>query len=362
MTSGYEPPAGRGGTPPRPAENLILSFALTFCYAKSMAIKGVNLGGWLVLEKWITPSVFAGTDATDEYTLSTALGDRAASVLEHHRATFITEQDFAWLAAHGIAAVRIPVGYWLFGDEPPFIGGISHLDDAFRWAAAHNIQVLLDIHGAPGSQNGWDHSGKSGNLGWHTKRAHIERTLAFVQKLTERYGQNPQLWGIELLNEPHWNVPKKILARYYDAAYAMVREHAAESVAVVISDAFRPYDWADVLPAPLHTNVMLDRHFYQCFSDADKALSMPGHLQLCAVDWQQDVAALQLHKPVIAGEWSLALEGDVSAEDRAAYARAQLATLEHTAAWFFWTYKTEDSPEWDLRRSATLLGLQPKRA
>ncbi len=31
-----------------------------------MFIKGVNLGNWLVLEKWMSPSLFAGTDAADE--------------------------------------------------------------------------------------------------------------------------------------------------------------------------------------------------------------------------------------------------------------------------------------------------------
>ena len=29
-------------------------------------IKGVNLGNWLVLEKWMSPELFAGTDAEDE--------------------------------------------------------------------------------------------------------------------------------------------------------------------------------------------------------------------------------------------------------------------------------------------------------
>ena len=325
-------------------------------------MRGVNLGGWLILEKWITPSLFAGTNATDEFSLMQALGDRAQTVMHEHHRTFITEPDFAWLAAHGIEAVRIPVGYWIFGDEPPFVGSIASLDGAFHWAAAHKLKVLLDVHAAPGSQNGWDHSGKSGHLGWHTDRRNIDRTLEFVQKLAERYGHNPQLWGIELLNEPHWAVPKKTLARYYEAAYKIVRDRTPEEVFVVISDAFRPYDWADVLPAPLYTNVLLDRHFYQCFDDADKALDVPGHLQKCSVDWSQEVAGLQLQKPVIAGEWSLALDGEVQPEDLAAYATAELAALEHTAAWFFWTYKTEDSPEWDMRRSANLLGLTPKSA
>ena len=29
-------------------------------------IKGVNLGNWLVLEKWMSPKLFEGTNAEDE--------------------------------------------------------------------------------------------------------------------------------------------------------------------------------------------------------------------------------------------------------------------------------------------------------
>lgn len=32
-------------------------------------IKGVNLGNWLVLEKWMNPALFDGTTADDEYYL-----------------------------------------------------------------------------------------------------------------------------------------------------------------------------------------------------------------------------------------------------------------------------------------------------
>ena len=37
-------------------------------------LRGVNLGNWLLLEKWMSPRVFAGTGARDEYTLCEALG------------------------------------------------------------------------------------------------------------------------------------------------------------------------------------------------------------------------------------------------------------------------------------------------
>ena len=38
-----------------------------------MKVKGVNLGNWLVLEKWMSPSLFDGTTAEDEYYLPTQL-------------------------------------------------------------------------------------------------------------------------------------------------------------------------------------------------------------------------------------------------------------------------------------------------
>lgn len=34
-----------------------------------MKVKGVNLGNWLVLEKWMSPALFDGTTAEDEYYL-----------------------------------------------------------------------------------------------------------------------------------------------------------------------------------------------------------------------------------------------------------------------------------------------------
>ena len=39
-------------------------------------IKGVNLGGWLVLEKWMAPHLFDGTNADDEYYLPQELSEK----------------------------------------------------------------------------------------------------------------------------------------------------------------------------------------------------------------------------------------------------------------------------------------------
>ena len=75
--------------------------------SSSPAMPGVNLGGWLVLERWMTPSVFAGTDATNEYELSKTADSQAR--IQQHRQTFIQEADLKWLAQAGIRLLRLPM-------------------------------------------------------------------------------------------------------------------------------------------------------------------------------------------------------------------------------------------------------------
>ena len=61
-------------------------------------IKGVNLGNWLVLEKWMSPDLFARTEAEDETQLCSDLDDVARRErLTVHRDSYVTERDFAYL-------------------------------------------------------------------------------------------------------------------------------------------------------------------------------------------------------------------------------------------------------------------------
>jgi glucan 1,3-beta-glucosidase len=116
-------------------------------------IRGVNLGGWLVLEPWITPSVFeeAGEAAVDEYTLSRILRDRGAeSRLRDHWNTWITQADFQRIAAAGMNSVRIPIGYWAviqLPGEPYIQGQLEYMDKALGWARNAGLKVIVDLHG-----------------------------------------------------------------------------------------------------------------------------------------------------------------------------------------------------------------------
>lgn len=131
-------------------------------------VRGVNLGGWFVLEPWITPSIFAEWSTnylvTDEYTFTQTLGQaEASSRLQRHWNTWITQDDFNQIAQAGLNHVRIPIGYWavspLVGD--PYVQGqLPILDKAIVWARQAGLKVMIDLHGGQSasltfSSNSW---------------------------------------------------------------------------------------------------------------------------------------------------------------------------------------------------------------
>ena len=318
--------------------------------------RGVNLGAWLVLEKWMTPGVFRDTNAPDEYELCRALGARAGERLNRHRETFITAEDFRWLKAHGLNAVRLPVGYWVLEAPAPFVEATRFVDFAFEQAQQNGLKVLLDLHGAPGSQNGWDHSGNSGTLGWHTSPQNIQQTLRVLEALAKRYGKHPALGGIELLNEPRWDVPIDILKTFYQDAYKRIRPHTGKRIPIVIHDAFRPFEWKNFMTEPEYSNVLLDTHLYQAYTDADRKRTPHEHIAF-ALDRKKHLDAMGQQLWTIVGEWSLGTPGEVwrgqspfqIATGKRAYGAAQLLSYEATHGWFYWSYKLENDSDWNFR-------------
>lgn len=328
--------------------------------------QGVNLGGWLVLEKWIAPSVFKGTQATDEYSLCKELGlTEATKRLRQHRDTFITEEHLKAIAELGLSLVRLPVGYWLFEDVEPFVGGGDrYVERLLGWAQTYGLGVIIDFHAAPGSQNGWDHSGRSGAIRWH-ESSHKAASLAFIELISRRYGQHPNLIGIELLNEPHWEVPLSELVEYYQAGTEQVRRWCHPGVATVVSDAFRPEQMSKALRRA-RLDVILDVHLYQLFTPEDRALDLSGHLHKTQGEWGKLLKRLTKHHDILVGEWSAAMselyndlgerQHNYDSEAYQAYAHAQQRLFaQHGVSWTYWTARTEDGGVWSLLDQPQLL-------
>lgn len=356
---------------------------------KGKKLRGVNLGGWLVLEKWMTPSVFEGLNATDETTYCVELGAVAETRLKHHWQTFITRDDFAWLASIGINAVRIPIGHWIFGANYPYhrtygeyqypfvVGGTTILDQAFQWAEDLGLVIILDLHAAPGCQNGFDNGGIKDVCEWHTDESYINHSLWVLEQLAERYHGRPALHGIEVLNEPRWDVDTDLLKKYNTDGYRRIRQYCKpEDTAVVFHDGFRSYqEYLGFMKEPEFDNVVFDIHRYQCFAREDIDADIYQHVTKTVVEWKQEADGIiqEMQQWTYVGEWSLGLdlkvvslwaEGpynhalehmDKFQMDVAyrAYASAQLATYEKYLGWFFWSYKTETTPAWCFRDCVT---------
>lgn len=124
-------------------------------------VRGVNLGSQFIIEPWMTYDEFNAMgcgELQDETSCVSKLGQETAdTVFAKHWDTWTTQDDIARIADLGLNVVRIPVGFWIREDlvhpwEYFPRGGLPYLDRLAGWAADAGLYVIIDLHGAPGSQ------------------------------------------------------------------------------------------------------------------------------------------------------------------------------------------------------------------
>ena len=344
---------------------------------RAYKIKGVNLGNWLVLEKWMSPGMFQDVAAEDEYWLAQDLPAEAyRERIKRHRAEYITEIDFARIAKFGLNTVRIPIPYFIFGDRPPFLGCVKELDQAFDWAEKWGLKILIDLHTVPGSQNGFDNGGLSGVCKWVQNPAEVDFVMEVLKKLAQRYGKRKALFGIQPLNEPmttallgerSWEesgllkryVPRdpemmkgsapisiEFLKKFYIEAYDTVREYMDPEKYYVIHDAFDILAWKDFMQEERFHHVMLDSHMYLSGLERDSYGQSPeGYLKGLQEKYGAEIREMSKYFPVICGEWCLdtqyvkTLEEDKQTEFYKTLAKWCVDTWNIGSGYFYWSYK-----------------------
>jgi len=402
----------------------VLSIIATFSIARQCndsKIRGVNLGGWLLLEPWITPSIFEEVNVgenkgkiVDEYTYAQYVDKEFAKTrLEKHWDEFYQLNDLQILASVGISHIRIPYGYWMFSVTPddPFPtppqndneGMRFYLKRMLMWAESVGIKALLDLHGGQGSQNGFDNSGKRGQIHFqdddNAKEAvYVLGQMALLLKswIDEGSIKAETIYGMELLNEPAagWRPDLwEVIRDYFNyAGHDQIRQvFPAEmsNLSVVVQTGFKSYnDYDDYMQGSEYQGVVLDGHEYQCFGLfwnelAAQPIGWSTHLgSACAYGNQVDASK----HPLFVGEFSLEvtdcqkyLDGGYAepyippfaSEESCAYYNDNWATYpdeykeflksyflaqidgyekgENGHGWYFWTAKTENNcgPEWD---------------
>ncbi|OAX38913.1 glycoside hydrolase family 5 protein [Rhizopogon vinicolor AM-OR11-026] len=387
-------------------------------------IFGVNLGGWLTTEPvssiFIAPALYekyqtTTPQAVDEWTLSQAMAADTASgglqQLETHYETFITEQDFAEIAGAGLNFVRIPLPYWAIETRSgePFLAKTAwkYFLMAIQWARKYGIRINLDFHALPGSQNGWNHSGKLGTVNvlyGPMGLANAQRSLDYIRIIAELISQ-PEYRDVVVMfgitNEPQGSMMGQgVLERYYMQAYDHVRTASGvgEGNGPYISyhDGFLGLNqWTDYLPNA--DRISLDQHPYLCFEGQSDS-PMSSYAQTPCSDWAAGVnTSMASFGMTTAGEFSNAVtdcglwvngvglgtryEGTYTpgtwpvvgncstwtdwqtwdSTMKTGIEQFALASMDALQNWFFWTWKignssvsgVVESPQWSYQ-----LGLQ----
>ncbi|KAF7310457.1 Glycoside hydrolase family 5 protein [Mycena chlorophos] len=262
-------------------------------------VNGVNLGGWFVLEPFITPALFQPyPSAGDEWSLSQAMhaDGTLQTTMENHYATFITEQDIAQIVGAGLNWVRLPIPFWAVGTWPdvgtdafgtgdnggtvtePFLSAVcwKYIVRMLGWARKYGLRVNLDLHTIPGSQNGYNHSGKTGQINFLNGPmgvANAQRALDYIRIITEfiaqeQYEDVVQIFGI--VNEPILaTIGQQQLSQFYLRAHNMIRNITGIGTGhgpyISIHDGFDSLQtWAGFLSGS--DRFVLDTHPYTSFS------------------------------------------------------------------------------------------------
>jgi aryl-phospho-beta-D-glucosidase BglC (GH1 family) len=142
---------------------------------------GINLGGWISQCRNMTPE---------------------------HIAEFITEADIKKIASWKMDHVRLPIDYPVIEDE----AGYAVIDRLIEWCKKYNLNVILDLHKAPGYSFSDNIISDQKEIPLFADEAMQKRFISIWETFAHRYINERDNVIFELLNEitnPHgesWNI------------------------------------------------------------------------------------------------------------------------------------------------------------
>ena len=266
-------------------------------------MNGVNFGNVFIPEDFFADDDFYSKYSipknADQNSLCDLTGDNAKSSMEAWMTSHIIESEFAEMKSFGINSIRLPLGYWNLidmpgnpnapSDEAERMGHLSeimpaadyrkYIDQIISYSKANDIKILFDLHGAPGSQSGESNTGCStkhnGNAGiyWDTEwnKTWTENAFLALAKICQTAGDT--CYGVEILNEPSFDLDRESLQKFYQQAILKVREPAPAGVEldmkipIVIMEWMPMWkhwegNWQKYFPEETYGAVFLDTHIY----------------------------------------------------------------------------------------------------
>ena len=237
-------------------------------------LKGLNLGGWFIMEKWMCPLDNSG-NLPDTYSAITNLDHRFGvateqNLIRSYQTNWITTNDLGNIASAGFNCVRMPV-WWgnFFSITNTTSSGwrsdaFAELDWLVTNCASRGIYVVIDMHGVVGGQS------VSGDTGWQnqnqywTSSTDQSQTAYMWAQIAAHYAGNSAVAGYDLLNEPSGAPGAAAVLAAYTNLYTTIRAIDPVHIAF-IEGTFGNWDWS-MLPNPSvygWTNVVYSMHEYQ---------------------------------------------------------------------------------------------------
>ncbi|MDR3345488.1 MAG: glycoside hydrolase family 5 protein [Oscillospiraceae bacterium] len=303
-------------------------------------LRGTNAGGWLVFEQWMCAIENAPDQQTIISTLTERFGEETCDeLLDVYRDNFWQEQDFDNCAELGLNVIRLPFNVYSFASADGVLKDdiFSRLDWFVDNCGKRGIYVILDMHGAFGSQNGNDHTGiiNDGRQLYYNAENRA-KTIALWTRIAEHYKDNPAVAGYDLLNEPTADTGStgEMQWDFYDELYDAVR--AVDPNHIIIMEAC--WTFLD-LPHPLRygwKNVMYEYHYYAWDHDKEpEFIKLHTAMQIIAT------GAMLHNVPVLVGEFTFFDQADAWHYGLDSFNKVKWN-------WTTWTYKILGTSSWGL--------------
>jgi len=236
-------------------------------------LQGVNLGGWFVMEKWMTP--LTSDSLPDTYSVMQKLDQRFGveteqSLIKTYQQSWITTTDLDNIKAAGFNVVRAPVWWGQFytlNDQSPAgwrPDAFEILDWLVNACAARGIYVIIDMHGVVGGQSTSDDTGRAGQNQYWTNGNFQGQTAYIWWQIANHYKGNPTVAGYDLINEPIGTPTSDTVLNLYNELYQSIRSVDPSHI-VIMEGTWGNWNWS-MLPNPNvygWTNVVYQMHEYQ---------------------------------------------------------------------------------------------------
>ncbi len=184
---------------------------------KPFAIKGTNLGNWLVPEGYMFKFKNVNSPRLIDQVLHELIGPGETNQFwRKYLDNYITEADIAFLKKIGVTSIRIPFNYRLFTNEW-YMGGSGEergfrvLDRVIGWCKKNEMYVLLDMHAAPGGQTGDNIDDGFGYPFLFDDEESKQQVVTIWKNIANHYKNQSIILGYDLLNEP--------IAHYFDSSH-----------------------------------------------------------------------------------------------------------------------------------------------